>query len=112
MVVGIPFPANFWVVQTLRAGGGGTPHDTARFNQSMLAYAAYEAIREKLSGSIVKAVKNKVVGSECGAQGDEFLISVTCAPTLATARDRATESPLGRALPSLRRLVQDPRGPP
>jgi len=51
-----------------------------------VAFAAYEAVKHKLSGSMVDAIKNKVTGSACGAQGDEFLISLTCAPALAAAR--------------------------
>jgi len=86
VVVAIPFQTNHWVFEALRAGTGSALHDVRLLDQSITAYAAYEAITDKLSGSTVDAIKNKVVDSRCGAQGGEFLISVTCAPTLASAR--------------------------
>lgn len=86
VVVGIPFPVNYWVIHALQAGTPAALYDAALFDQSVVAFAAYEAVQEKLSGSTVDAIKNKVVDSACGAQDGEFLISVTCAPTLASAR--------------------------
>lgn len=86
VVVAIPFRVNHWVLEALRAGAPSALHDAALFDQSVAAYAAYEAVEEKLRGTTVDAIKNKVVDSRCGGQGGEFLVSVTCAPTLASAR--------------------------
>jgi hypothetical protein len=86
VVVGIPFTANHWVLHALKAGTPAALHDVELFDQTLVAYVAYEAVLEKLAGSTVEAIKNKVVSADCGAQGGEFLISVTCAPTLAAAR--------------------------
>jgi hypothetical protein len=85
-VVAVPFPVNYWVIHALQAGTPAALFDAALFDQSVVAFVAYEAVQEKLSGSTVDALKNKVVDSACGAQGAEFLIGVTCAPTLAAAR--------------------------
>ena len=86
VVVGIPFPVNYWVLHALKAGTPAALHDVELFDQSVVAYVAYEAVLEKLAGSTVDAIKNKVVAADCGGQGGEFLISVSCAPTLAAAR--------------------------
>lgn len=86
VVVAVPFPVNYWVIHALQAGTPAALNDATLFDQSVVAFVAYEAVQEKLSGSTVDAIKNKVVDSACGAQGGEFLISVTCAPTLAAAR--------------------------
>ena len=86
VVVAVPFPVNYWVIHALQAGTPAALVDAALFDQSVVAFVAYEAVQEKLSGSTVDAIKNKVVDSACGAQGAEFLISVACAPTLAAAR--------------------------
>ena len=86
VVVAIPFRVNHWVLQALHAGTASALHNSTLFDQSVMAFAAYKAVEDKLSGSTADAIKNRVVGSTCGVQGNEFLISVTCAPTLTSAR--------------------------
>lgn len=88
VVVGIPFETNHWVFDALRGScfPPANVGDTSRLDETVLAFAAFEAVREKLDGTTVDAIRNRVVDASCGAQGAEFLISVTCAPTLASAR--------------------------
>ena len=86
VVVGIPLPVNYWVIHALQSGTVDALYDAELFDQSIVAYAAYESARDKLCGSTVNAIKNRVVDTSCGAQSGEFLISVTCAPSLASAR--------------------------
>lgn len=86
VVVEIPLNVNPWVFAALRAGAPGALHDAGLFDQSVTAFAAFEAAAEKLAGTIADANQNKVSGCACGAQDGQFLVSVTCAPTLASAR--------------------------
>lgn len=95
VVIGIPFRINHWVLDALACETA--PINTARFDETVVAYAAFEAARDKLQGTTVDEVKNRVTSTECGAQGDEFLVSVTCDKTLPSARKCA-----GLALEQLR----------
>jgi hypothetical protein len=85
-VVAIPLATNYWVFRALRAGVAEALLAVDRFDETVVAFAAFEAAEEKLRGSTAAAIKNRVSAAACGAQGGEFLISATCAPTLAAAR--------------------------
>lgn len=84
VLLSIPFRVNYWVIDALACKTG--PLNTARFDETVVAYAAFEAARYKLQGTTVDEMKNRVTSTACGAQGDEFLISVTCDKTLPAAR--------------------------
>jgi len=96
-VIGIPFPTDPRVLAALKRGGGWRAGDSSAFDATVLAFAAYRAARAKLAGTAAAAAKSRAAATDCGSQGGEFLISVTCAPTVANARKCA-----GLALAALR----------
>lgn len=92
VVVGIPLDVDYWVLDALSCGV--PPRVVAfpdRVDRTVVAYAAYEAAYGKLLGTTAKAIKSKVSAMRCGAQDNEFQISVTCEKTLFSVRKNASE---------------------
>lgn len=65
-----------WVLESLRYR---TPmYSSTHLDMTCVLYAVYESIRDKLLSGAFEAVKNKIHGIECGAQGSEFTLTIKC----------------------------------
>ncbi len=101
-----------WVLDSLRYGS--PLYSTTHLDMTCSLYAVYVGIRDKLLGGALEAVKNKVHGVECGAQGSDFIITVKCnhahsvvkKALSAVVKNLSTGPAYGRYLHAMNRIGQ------
>lgn len=84
VVVAVPLRVSHWVLDASKCHD--EPLEGAHFDASAVARAAFDLAYEKIMGNTAAIAAHGATEMCCGAQGDHFLISVTCDKTFSKAR--------------------------
>ncbi|RGB31034.1 hypothetical protein C1646_817568 [Rhizophagus diaphanus] len=78
ITIGFPFRVNHWILRLLTTGSYILDSKTERIDETILAFAAFQNIKNILHASAGASMRNKSTQLTCGTQEKEFLITAVC----------------------------------
>lgn len=78
VTIGFPFRVNHWILRSLTTGSYILDSKAERVDETIVAFAAFQNIKNVLHASAGASMRNKSTQLTCGTQEKEFLITAVC----------------------------------